>query len=218
MSPATGGPSARDTAGLFVTFEGGESAGKSTQVAALSERARAEGHDVTACREPGGTALGERLRDALFASEAAPSELAELLVFAAARAQLVHTVIRPALERGALVLCDRFADSTIAYQHYGHGVDRAIVDAVNDFATGGLEPHLTVLLDIEPQAGRGRGAGERDYLEREGAEFHEQVRRGYLALAGGAPERWLVLDAARPVEELSSRIWQRISALIQEAG
>ena len=212
MSPAASGQ-----AGLFVTFEGGEGAGKSTQVAALAERARAQGHDVTACREPGGTALGERLRKALFASQAAPSELAELLVFAAARAQLVHAVIRPALERGALVLCDRFADSTVAYQHYGHGVDRDVVDAVNDIATDGLEPDLTVLLDIEPRAGRGRGAGEHDYLERERPEFHEHVRQGYLALAEGAPERWLVLDAARPVEELSSRIWERISALLHAA-
>ncbi len=210
-------PAARNKPGLFVTFEGGESAGKSTQVAALAERARAEGHDVVACREPGGTALGERLRDALFASQSAPSELAELLVFAAARAQLVQSVIRPALERGALVLCDRFADSTVAYQHHGHGVDRAVVDAVNDVATGGLEPDLTVLLDIEPRAGRGRGAGERDYLERERPEFHERVRQGYLALAEGAPDRWLVLDATRPVEELSSRIWERISALIHPA-
>jgi dTMP kinase len=127
-------------------------------------------------------------------------------------------VIRPALEGGALVLCDRFADSTVAYQHYGHGVERAVVDAVNDFATGGLQPDLTVLLDIEPRAARGRGAGEHDYLEREGADFHEQVRQGYLALARGAPERWLVLDAARPAEELSFHIWQRISALMQSAG
>jgi dTMP kinase len=202
--------------GRFVTFEGGEGAGKSTQVAALAERARQAGCEVVVCREPGGTPLGERLRAALFDLERAPEPLSELLIFGAARAQLVGEVIRPALEAGALVLCDRFADSTVAYQYYGRGLALDDVAAVNRAATGDLLPHLTVLLDLPPEAGRARGEdGGSDYLERETLAFHERVRDGYLALAAAEPERWIVLDAMRPAEELTAAIWERVTALLE---
>ncbi|MEE8422158.1 MAG: dTMP kinase [Dehalococcoidia bacterium] len=199
--------------GLFVTFEGGERAGKSTQVAALAERIGASGRRVVNCREPGGTALGERLREALFAGES-PAPETELLVFASARAQLVHELIRPALDSGAVVLCDRFADSTVAYQQYGRGLDRSLVSTVNDAATGGLMPALTVLLDLPPAEARVRGGAKTDYMEREEAAFHERVRAGYLELAAADPQRWLTLDATCAAERLTDDIWERISPLL----
>jgi dTMP kinase len=197
--------------GLFVTFEGGEHSGKSTQLAAVAERARAQGSDVITCREPGGTPLGERLREALFSLEGAPSPLTELLIFAAARAELVHAVIRPALERGALVLCDRFADSTVAYQGYGRGIDLATIAAVNAAATGGLAPNLTVLLDL-PVANARRRVAEGDYLERENLAFHDRVREGFLALAAAEPARWLIVDGSLTVEQVTDAIWERLGA------
>lgn len=206
-----------ETAGLLVTLEGGDGSGKSTQLAALAALAalaRTGGHAVVSCREPGGTPLGERLRDALFASEEAPSAEAELLVFAAARAQLVREVIRPALGRGALVLCDRFADSTVAYQQYGRGLDAAAVEAVNAATTGGLKPDLTLLLDISPETTLSRSDAGANYMERQDPEFHRRVRDGYLALARLEPKRWLVLDASRPAEDLTAVIWARLQPLL----
>lgn len=201
--------------GHFVTLEGGEGAGKSTLVAALAERARGRGIDVILCREPGGTPLGERLREALFGLETAPSALGELLTFSAARAELVATVIRPGLDAGALVICDRFTDSTLAYQGYGRGLDIETIRAVNAAATGGLVPELTLLLDLEPAVGRARGqAGGSDYLEREAIAFHEQVRAGFLALAAAEPTRWVVLDASQPADAVREAAWARVESLI----
>lgn len=195
--------------GLLVTIEGVEGAGKSTLLEALAARASAAGCEAVACREPGGTALGERLRAALLGGEA-PGARAELLVFAAARAQLVGEVVRPALARGALVLCDRFADSTLAYQHHGRGLPLAEVEAANAAATGGLAPRLTLLLDLDPALGRRRAGGAGDYIEREGDGFHERVRAGYLALAAAAPARWRVLDAGRAPAALAEDAWREI--------
>ncbi len=201
--------------GHFVTLEGGEGAGKSSLVAALAERARARGARVVICREPGGTPLGERLREALFGLETAPSPLAELLTFSAARAELVATVIRPALDAGALVLCDRFTDSTLAYQGYGRGLDLETVRTVNTAATGELVPDLTLLLDLDPAVGRARGAaGGSDYLEREAIAFHERVRAGFLALAAAEPARWVVLDAAQPANAVCEAAWTRVDGLV----
>lgn len=204
-----------NTPGHFVTLEGGEGAGKSTLVATLAARAQAQGLEVLICREPGGTPLGERLRDALFGLDTSPSPLAELFTFAAARAELVRTVIRPALESGALVLCDRFTDSTLAYQGYGRGLDLDTIRLVNAAATGGLEPDLTLLLDLEPAAGRARGAaGGSDYLEREALAFHERVRAGFIALATTEPARWQVLDASQPADAVAEAAWARVGALL----
>ena len=203
--------------GVFVTLEGGEGAGKSTQIAALTRLATGAGVEVVTCREPGGTPLGERLRTALFATaegETPPTPAAELLVFTAARAQLVAEVIRPALERGALVICDRFSDSTVAYQHYGRGIDASMVEAADHAATGGLRPNLTLLLDLTPEQGFQRGERGTDYLEREDMEFHRRVRWGFLELAAAEPERWLVLDATQPEMQIRHAAWQRIRGLL----
>ena len=197
--------------GCFVTIEGGEGVGKTTLLAALADRAREAGLDVVVCREPGGTALGERLRDALLrAGGDAPDAHAELLVFAAARAQLVAEVIRPALGRDALVLCDRYADSTTAYQHFGRRLPRATVDAVNAAATGGLTPDLTLLLDLPPAEGLRRAGRAGDYMEREDLAFHERVRAGFAALAQAEPARWRVLDASRGAAEVAAGAWAEV--------
>jgi dTMP kinase len=201
-----------NVSGLFITFEGGERAGKSTQLTAVAERVLDAGRTVATSREPGGTELGERLRSALFAGES-PGPEAELLVFAAARAQLVHEVIRPALADGTVVLCDRFADSTVAYQQYGRGIDAATIATINDAATGGLTPALTVLLDLSPADAAARGS-ETDNMEREASEFHDRVRAGYLTLASTEPGRWLVLNATSDVDRLTDAIWERLAPLL----
>ena len=207
--------------GRFVTLEGGEGAGKSTLLATLAERARSAGDGdadpVVTCREPGGTWLGERLREALLGAPPSehPDATAELLVFAAARAQIVAELIRPALERGALVLCDRYADSTVAYQHYGRGIEREAVDAANAVATGGLKPDLTVLLDLPPFEGLRRVGRVTDYLEREPLDFHRRVRAGYLAEAEADSGRWLVLDATQPPDVLAEAAWEGMARLLE---
>ncbi|MCA9849140.1 MAG: dTMP kinase [Dehalococcoidia bacterium] len=203
--------------GVFVVLEGGEGAGKSTQIAAVARMLEREGREVVTCREPGGTPVGERLREALFATtddEAPPTPETELLIFNAARAQLVREVIVPALDRGAVVLCDRFTGSTVAYQHYGRRVPRPIVDAANAVATGGLLPDLVVLLMLEPEQGFERTGRGRDYLERAGIEFHRDVARGFLEQAAADPDHWLVLDASRPEMQITHAILERLRALI----
>lgn len=211
-------PSARPR-GLFVTLEGGEGAGKSTQLAALAQRARSLGVEAITTREPGGTALGERLRDVLLGSADGETDArAELLIFAASRAQLVSEVIRPALERDALVICDRFIDSTVAYQQYGRGLAPEIVASAIELATDGLKPDLTILLDLEPDAGRARTAGADDYLERAGAGFHQRVRAGFTTLAAAEPERWLVIDGALAADEVTELAWARLRECLEATG
>ena len=203
--------------GVFVVLEGGEGAGKSTQIAAVARMLEREGREVVTCREPGGTPVGERLREALFATtddEAPPTPETELLIFNAARAQLVREVIVPALDRGAVVLCDRFTGSTVAYQHYGRRVPRPIVDAANAVATGGLLPDLVVLLMLEPEQGFERTGRGRDYLERAGIEFHRDVARGFLEQAAADPDHWLVLDASRPEMQVTHTILERLMPIL----
>ncbi len=203
--------------GVFVALEGGEGAGKSTQIAALARMLGRDGREVVTCREPGGTSIGERLREALFATaddDFPPAPETELLIFNAARAQLVQEVILPALERGAVVLCDRFTGSTVAYQHYGRGVPRDLVNAANAVATGGLQPHLVVLLQQEPERGFERTGKGRDYLERAGIEFHRAVARGFLEQAAADTDRWLVLDASKPEMQITHAILERVRGLV----
>ncbi len=208
--------------GLFVTLEGGEGAGKSLQALALAERIEAGGVSVVRAREPGGTPLGERLREVLLdLSSAGPplDPLAETLLFAAARAELVRSVIAPALARGDAVVCDRFGDSTAAYQGYGRGVDLDVIDRLNAIAAEGPRPDLTVLLDLPVEEGLARtgASGRVDRFGREEPSFHERVRAGYLELAAREPERWLVVDARQPPEAVTEAIWRRLRPLLEGA-
>jgi len=202
---------------LFITLEGGEGAGKSLQQEALARRVQARGRSVVCTREPGGTPLGERLREVLLdlgERSVTLDALSETLLFMAARAELVASVIAPALERGAVVLCDRFADSTRAYQGFGRGLDLDAIDQLTAVATGGLRPDLTVLLDLPPAEGLSRASGTADRFGREDEAFHERVRDGYLTLAAREPERWLVVDATQTPEAVLDAIWQRVEPLL----
>ncbi len=194
--------------GLFVTFEGGEGTGKSTQIERLAAFARSRGLDAIVTREPGGTPIGEAVRTLLLDLEHRPSPETEVFLLEAARSELVATVIRPALAAGSVVLCDRFDDSTLAYQGGGRGLDHATLAAFNRFATGGLKPDLTFLMDLEPGQGlkRRAGSGDANRLDREPEPFHRRVRQRFLELAAAEPGRFVVLDASRPPAELEVRI------------
>ena len=202
-------------AGLLITFEGGDGAGKSTQARRLRNRLARAGHPVRLVAEPGGTILGQRLRRLLKFSRQEITPQAELLLFLASRAQLTQEVILPALAQGAIVVCDRYADSTAAYQGYGRGLDLENIHRLNASATQGLCPSLTVLLDVHPEEGLQRRAPEaRDRMERDVAGFHARVREGYRELARNEPDRWLVLDAGLPRAEVARRIRERVEALL----
>jgi len=202
---------------VFIAFEGGDGAGKSTQVAALARWLRARGREVVVTREPGGTELGFRIRELLLhGGEVAPR--AEALLFAADRAQHVAAVVRPASERGAVVLTDRYVDSSIAYQGAGRDLRAAEVARLSAWATGELVPDLTVLLDVTPETGRARRHDRaEDRMETEAAEFHARVRAGFLGLAQAEPSRYLVLDAAEPPEALAEAVATRVARLLDDA-
>lgn len=203
--------------GLFITLEGGDGSGKTTQMAALAEWLQQNGRTVVQTREPGGTDLGLELREIILHRRGYIAPRAEALLYAADRAHHIATLVRPALERGDVVLQDRYLDSSVAYQGAGRVLDAAEVRDVSLWATEGLLPHLTVLLDLDPAVGRARLDSSRtryDRLEAEQLEFHERVRAAYRALADAEPERFLVLDATRPVDELQASIRDRVSALL----
>jgi len=193
---------------MFITFEGIEGAGKSTQIRLLAERLRAAGREVLTTREPGDGPLGGELRRLVLSPPDGTDidERTELLIMLADRAQHVAAVIRPALAGGAVVVCDRYADSSVAYQGYARGVDRAFIASANRFATGDLTPDVTVLLDVAPEIGLGRQT-ERNRMEGEALVFHNKVRQGFLELASGEPERFVVVDASQAPEIVHSAIW-----------
>ncbi len=207
-------PSTPTRRGRFITLEGPDGAGKSVQAVRLAAALRAGGQAVTLTREPGGTPLGERIRDVLLKGEEAPrTAQSDALLFNAARSQLVRDVILPAMERGETVICDRFADSTVAYQGYGSGVDRDSLRRLERLATGGLRPDVIILLDVPVSVGLTRRAGgapgELTRFERSphhDPSFHERVRRGYLALAAEDPDRWRVIDATAPPAVVAEEI------------
>jgi dTMP kinase len=203
--------------GLLIAFEGGEGVGKTTQARLLAIWLREQGYDVIATQEPGATKVGMRLRALLLdTAHTGLSPRAETLMYAADRAEHVDSVIAPALERGTVVVTDRYVDSSIAYQGCGRQQPIGEVAALNRWATGGLEPDLTILLDLPPAAGLGRRSVSADRLEAEPAEFHERVREGFLALARAHPERYLVLDAAQSPAELSVQIQDRLRDVLPE--
>ena len=199
--------------GLFITLEGPEGAGKTTQLARLEARLRAAGQAVTVTREPGGTPLGTRVREVVLDPAVEIEPLGEFLLYSASRAQLVRDVLRPALERGETVLCDRYADSSLAYQGAGRGLSLPLLRQITAEVTGGLTPGLTVLLDLDPALGLQRAArrGQPDRLEQADLTFHRRVRQGFLDLAHAEPHRFLVLDATRPEDELEAEIWAAVS-------
>lgn len=228
---------------LFITFEGGEGSGKSTQANMLVERIRKQKKwGVTYAEEPGTTLLGKQVREWLCETKRplivipgnetqlqldieinhsrpaihlhADSPRTELLVFTLARSQLVEEIIIPKLKNNSIVICNRYADSTTTYQGYGRGLDINLVQITNNIATQGLKPDLTILLDIPPEKGLIRKFGEIKKFEREVLEFHNRVREGYLKLASEEPKRWMKIDATQSKEEIAEIIWQRVSKLL----
>ncbi|WP_424951973.1 dTMP kinase [Deinococcus sp.] len=202
--------------GRFITFEGPEGAGKSTQLRRLATRLERGHLPYRLTREPGGTVIGDRLRELVLDTRSDLSAMTEFMIYSASRAQLVQEVMRPALERGVTLICDRYVDSSYAYQGYGRGLDLAQLRAVSEAATGGLMPDLTVLLNLDPEVGLQRAArvGAPDRIEAAGLAFHRRVRQGFLTLAEAEPGRFLLLDAAQPEDALAERIWQAVQALL----
>ncbi len=194
---------------MFITLEGPEGSGKTSQVPLLAEFLRQRGFDVLTTREPGGTAIGEQIREVLHRLDnTAMHPRTEALLFQSARAQLVEQVIRPHLGRGGVVLSDRYADATLAYQGYGHGLDLAQVGAIIAFATGGLKPDLTLLLDLDVEMGLQRkvNCGDWNRLDAYTVEFHRRVREGYHQLVQAEPERWVTIDAGQPSEAVQEAL------------
>jgi len=235
---------------LFITFEGGDGGGKSTQAKVLVEHLQKENKRAIYAEEPGTTLLGKMLRVWLshpggpltlmpkegaqlsFLEDSIDDQLmpnifthawaprAELLAFTIARAQLVDEYILPNLRNDNVIVCNRFADSTVAYQGYGRGLDLKLVQMANEIATQGLKPNLTILLDLEPEEGLARkyGIEERDRFEEQVLAFHQRIREGYLKLATNEPERWLVIDATQPKEKITEIVWRRVSQLLSSQG
>jgi dTMP kinase len=201
--------------GLFITFEGGEGCGKSTHSRLLLKKLQQQNVPAVLTHEPGGTPLGNELRNLLKRRRGSPvSPQAELFLLAASRAQLVAEVIRPALEEGKVVICDRFTHSTMVYQGYGRGLDFTAIKMVNNMATRNLNPDLIILLDISPEQGLARKRSLKDRFELEDLSFHRRVREGYLKMAEAEPDRWLVIDASLPKAKVSEIIWDRVSQLL----
>jgi dTMP kinase len=202
--------------GVFITFEGPEGAGKTTQIGLLVDWLRMRGFGVTRTREPGGDRVGERVRELLL--HGAVGVEAELLLFAASRAQNVQEVVRPALALGHVVLCDRYTDSTLAYQGFGRGLPLPLLHQINAFATGGLRPDRTLLLDLPSADGLARQMeDERNRLDREALSFHERVRAGYHQVALDEPERFRIIDASRGIDAVSRDVQAAVMALLPQS-
>ena len=208
--------------GKFITFEGPEGGGKSTQVQTLAEWLRKQGKKVVVTREPGGTRMSELIRSLVRDEmEDPPVTRCEVLLFLAARAQVVSQVIRPALAHGEWVVCDRFADSTFAYQGYGRGIDVQLLKNFNDFVTEGLVPDLTILLDVPPEVSRTRLAARQastsdtgDRIEAAGEMFHRRLREGFLDLAKAEPKRFTVIDASKSIDKVAAAVQKTVQRIL----
>jgi dTMP kinase len=195
--------------GKFITFEGPDGSGKTAQLDILAEQLIQDGYPIQTTREPGGTSIGDQIRDTLLdLKNTAMVDRTEALLYQAARAQLVDEIIKPHLAEGGIVLCDRYADSTLAYQGYGHRNTVESLQGIIHYATGGLTPDLTLLLDLEPEVGLQRrlDAGELNRLDAYDINFHHRVRAGYLELVKADPDRWIIVDAGRPFEEVQKEL------------
>ena len=205
---------------MFITFEGPDGSGKTTQLNKLIPVLESEGLDVVRTREPGGTDIGDQIRSVIMnMKNKSMHPRAEILLFCASRAQLVEELIRPSLAAGKIILCDRYADSTMAYQGYGHGLDRTALTQLLDFATGGLKPDLTLLFDISAEAGLRRRISNHEEWNRMddyALQFHERVRNGYLTMAAAEPDRWVVINADRSPEEIHKEVVSVIEKKIEK--
>ena len=202
--------------GYFITFEGSEGCGKTTQIEALAKALEAQGKTVLITREPGGTLIGEKIRNLLQdpSHKNEISDMTELLLFSASRAELIASRIQPALKRGEIVICDRFYDSTLVYQGLGRAIDMDIVEQLNQITVGTLKPDLTILLDLDAKVGieraKSRQSGELDRIENESLAFFEAVRNGYLELAKKEPERFKTIDGLLSVDAIKAIIWNTV--------
>lgn len=196
--------------GLFITFEGGDGCGKTTQIKLLDEYLRNKGFKTLLTREPGSKGLGVKLREILLNYDGEVSSVAESFLFLADRAQHVDCIIKPALEAGVIVLCDRHTDSTVAYQGYGRGLDLEQIYRLNKIATSGLEPDLTIVLDVDVETSQKRVGAERDRMESAGIDFFERVRNGFLEIAKQEPDRVKVVDSTQSIEEIHKQILELV--------
>lgn len=201
---------------MFITFEGSEGSGKSTQINMLADHLRQRGYEVLVTREPGGTHIGEQVRQCLHdVRNKEMTAVAEVLLYSASRSQLVREVIVPALENGVIVISDRYADSTIAYQGYGRQLDLEALGTITHFATGGLKPDLTILFDIDVEEGLSRrsvGGEEMNRMDLQEIAFYKRVRNGYLELVKQEPERWVTVNAGRPPDEVQNDVRRFVEA------
>ena len=217
MSPTYLTPGVHAEAGVFVCFEGGEGAGKSTQAKLLRDWLVGDGYDVLLTFEPGDTPVGQEIRRIVLSPETGElSDRTEALLYAADKAEHIDTVVQPALDRGAVVITDRYVDTLLAYQGAGRGLDLDALESVARWATHGMRPHLTVVLDVRPEDGLGRFEG-RDRIEGESLEFHNRARQEFLVMAEGDPEHYLVLDARDEVDAVAAAVRERVTPLLDQA-
>ena len=196
--------------GLFITFEGGDGCGKTTQIKLLDEYLRNKGYKTLLTREPGSIGLGEKVREILLNYDGEVSAVCESFLFLADRAQNVDCIIKPALEEGTIVICDRHTDSSVAYQGYGRGLDIERINMLNNIATSGLKPDLTIVLDVDVETSQARVGSEKDRMESAGIEFFERVRQGFLEIAKQEPKRVKVVDSKQSIEEIHKQILELV--------
>jgi dTMP kinase len=197
--------------GLFITFEGGDGCGKTTQIKLLDEYLRKKGYKTLLTREPGSIGLGEKVREILLNYDGEVSPVCESFLFLADRAQNVDCIIKPALEEGTIVICDRHTDSSVAYQGYGRGLDIDRINMLNNIATSGLKPDLTIVLDVDVQTSQARVGSEKDRMESAGIEFFERVRQGFLEIAKQEPDRVKVVDSKQSIEDIHKQILELVA-------
>ena len=196
--------------GLFITFEGADGSGKTTQLNKVKEYLTENGYDVVVTREPGALEIGQKIRNILLHHDGIVADRCEMFLFLADRAQHVETLIKPAIEKGKIVLCDRHTDSTVAYQGYGRGLDLEQIHRLNRIATSGLKPDLTIVLDVDVETSQKRVGTEKDRMESAGIEFFERVRKGFLEIAKQEPERVKVVDSTQSIEEIHRQILELV--------